>query len=131
MTVSGVRTRYDGTESTEAVRRRTGTVDVERLATGAYARVGVWLPVATVTGLAVLSFAGVLFFPDAVLFVTFLAAIGWVAVGFGGDRVGGPFEEDSRGGRRDVAELPLGTAAVVYLTATTALGWAIVVAVYL
>lgn len=109
-------------------------VDVARLATGPLARVGVWLPAATIAGLGALSAARLVFFPDAVMLVTFLAALGWVAVGFGGGRVRGPFETGGRGGdgaTGDDDALALSTAAVVYLTVTTALGWAVVAVFFL
>ena len=98
------------------------------------ARVGLWLPLATLAAFGLLAAAGLLAFPDAVLAVTFLAALGWVAVGFGGDRLGveGP---SVAGTDADADESLLAgpvdatTGLLAYLTATTALGWAVLLAV--
>ena len=146
-------------------------MDIERLATGPLARFAVWLPLATIAGFAALSTVGIVAFPNAVLFVTLLAALGWVAVGFGGSAVTGPFEEGAidgawessgndsgigdrgRGDRGrgddhgrgdgertggghgasqyDGSNLAVSTAVVIYLTVTTALGWAVVAVFFL
>ena len=65
--------------------------------------------------------------PNAVLAVTLLAALGWVAVGVGGDRAEGPLapgREASTGGLSVAARL------LIYLSVTTVLGWAVVLLVF-
>ena len=133
-------------------------MDIERLATGPLARFAVWLPLATIVGFVALSTVGIVAFPNAVLFVTFLAALGWVAVGFGGSAVTGPFEEGAIDGAwessgnasvagddgpedgertsgghdaRGGSSLAVSTAVVIYLTVTTALGWTVVAVFFL
>ena len=99
---------------------------------GPPARVGLWLPLATLAAFGLLAAAGLLAFPDAVLAVTFLAALGWVAVGFGGDRLGleGPFVADASADESALSgSVDASTGFLAYLTATTALGWAVLLAV--
>ena len=92
-----------------------------------------WLPLATLAGFALLAAADLVAFPDAVLAVTFLAALAWVAVGLGGDRIRGPFESERgvrpgpRGGDdpgRRSGGVDATTGVLAYLTVTAALGWA-------
>ena len=94
---------------------------------GPLLRVGLWLPAGTLVAFAGLAAVGAVRFPNAVLAVTLLAALGWVAVGVGGDRAEGPLapgREASTGG------LPVAARLLIYLSVTTVLGWAVVLLVF-
>ena len=97
---------------------------------------GVWLPLGTLAGFGGLSVVDVVAFPNAVLAVTLLAALAWVGVGvgFGGRRTGGVTHEtetDPDPDRPTPTEAPsLPVAALLYLTATTAVGWAVVLLLF-
>ncbi|CAI49963.1 uncharacterized protein NP_3744A [Natronomonas pharaonis DSM 2160] len=101
-----------------------------------WAYIGLWLPVVTVVAFLLADFVGVVAVPSAVLAVTLAAALGWVVVGVGGSRTDPEFALRARGEQQPAAKAngrdsdrPLGTAVLVYLTATTGLGWLAVVTV--
>jgi len=105
------------------------------------ARVGLWLPLATLVAFGAVDRLGLVIFPNAVLGVTFFAAVGWVVVGLSGDRIEGPLSGDpgasdgpTDDGRRSVTPTPgavsATTGTLTYLTATTALGWAVTLLLY-
>jgi hypothetical protein len=107
-------------------------VDVPVDPTAPLANFGVWLPLGTLAGFGGLSVVDVVAFPNAVLAVTLLAALAWVGVGFGGRRTGGvTHETDPDPNRSTPTETPsLPAAALLYLTATTAVGWAVVLLLF-
>ena len=94
---------------------------------GPLLRVGLWLPTGTLVAFAGLAAVGAVRFPDAVLVVTFLAALGWVAVGVGGDRAEGPL---APGREAPAGGLSVAVLLLIYLSVTTVLGWAVVLLVF-
>ena len=117
----------DGFNPVASIRRR---VDVPVDPTAPLANFGVWLPLGTLAGFGGLSVVDVVAFPNAVLAVTLLAALAWVGVGFGGRRTGGVAHETDPD-RSTPTEAPsLPAAALLYLTATTAVGWAVVLLLF-
>jgi hypothetical protein len=92
-------------------------------------RAVLWLPAATLVVFGILDFLSLVAFGNGVLAVTLLAAIGWVAVGFGGSRVEGPQVTATRpthaeeGGTEAGPSMSAGL--LTYLTVTTAVGWAL------
>ena len=121
----------DGFNPVASLRRR---VDVPVDPTAPLANFGVWLPLGTLVGFGGLSVVDVVAFPNAVLAVTLLAALAWVGVGFGGRRTGGVTHEtetDPDPDRPTPTEAPsLPAAALLYLTATTTVGWAVVLLLF-
>ena len=119
----------DGFNPVASLRRR---VDVPVDPTAPLANFGVWLPLGTLAGFGGLSVVDVVAFPNAVLAVTLLAALAWVGVGFGGRRTGGVTREtETDPDRSTPTEAPsLPAAALLYLTATTAVGWAVVLLLF-
>ena len=94
---------------------------------GPLLRVGLWLPAGTLVAFAGLAAVGAVRFPNAVLAVTLLAALGWVAVGVGGDRAEGPL---TPGREAPAGGLSVAARLLVYLSVTTVLGWAVVLLVF-
>ena len=119
----------DGFNLVASLRRR---VDVPVDPTTPLANFGVWLPLGTLAGFGGLSVVDIVAFPNAVLAVTLLAALAWVGVGFGGRRTGGvTHETETDPDRPTPTEAPsLPVAALLYLTATTAVGWAVVLLLF-
>ena len=119
----------DGFNPVASLRRR---VDVPVDPTAPLANFGVWLPLGTLAGFGGLSVVDVVAFPNAVLAVTLLAALAWVGVGvsFGGRRTGGVTHETDPDRPTSTEALSLPAAALLYLTATTAVGWAVVLLLF-
>lgn len=117
-------------------------MNLETAAKSPHARVGLWLPLATVAAFGALAVLDVVALGTTVMTSTLATALAWVAVGFGGDRVIGSaadrFSEpdrtasdrDDRGGApTDGRPLTTGTGLLVYFSVTTALGWLALLAV--
>ena len=117
----------DGFNPVASVRRR---VDVPVDPTAPPANFGVWLPLGTLAGFGGLSVVDVVVFPNAVLAVTLLAALAWVGVGLGGRRTGGVTHETDPDRPTSAETLSLPAAALLYLTATMAVGWAVVLLLF-
>ena len=119
----------DGFNPVASLRRR---VDAPVDPTTPLANFGVWLPLGTLAGFGGLSVVDIVAFPNAVLAVTLLAALAWVGVGFGGRRTGGVTHETETDPDRPTPTeaLSLPAAALLYLTATTAVGWAVVLLLF-
>ena len=115
----------DGFNPVASIRRR---VDVPVDPAAPLANFGVWLPLGTLAGFGGLSAVDVVTFPNAVLAVTLLAALAWVGVGFGGRRTGGVTYEADQLTPTEAPSLP--AAALLYLTVTTAVGWAVVLLLF-
>ena len=105
-------------------------MDVPVDPTAPLANVGVWLPLGTLAGFGGLSVVDVVAFPNAVLAVTLLAALAWVGVGFGGRRTDEVTHETDPDRSTSTEALSLPAAALLYLTATTAVGWAVVLLLF-
>ena len=104
---------------------RSAAVDVPDDPTAPLVTFGLWFPLGTLAGFGLLSVAGAVAFPNAVLAVTLPTAVGWVVVGFAGS---GRLESAD-----DDAEDPLATPGLLllYLSVTTAVGWGVVLLVFL
>lgn len=115
-------------------------MDLQQWVWSPLARLWVYLPVGTIAVFAVGDAVGLFVFGTAVLAVTFLAAIGWVVVGFSGGRMEDPFDvavdtdreravrqsnEQGRGDDEFTDDIPRSAGILGYLTVTTALGWAV------
>lgn len=106
-------------------------MEVPEVSYSPLARVGLWLPLSTLAAFAVGEAFGLFAFPDAVLCVTFLAALGWVVVGISGG-VAGPLSRGTEKPPPSPKEkttsnpdaIDGATAVLTYLSVTTTLGWA-------